>query len=630
MALGIGIGISSTFKKSGFDFVRYWTTLMVQHFDGTIVGSELIDKSPLGLNAALTTNQISNPGFEHDYNYANCNNPTSIAISAEQAHGGSSSLKVISNGEVNSGAKILTSGTITGKTYTIGMWVYLVSTNAAYIGVYYYNKYGSYLGGEVVDLAKTNQWQYITTTFIETHDTGGAVAGIVIYPNAGNSTFYVDDVTLVNNTDVESYVILQENAAISAHDTGLVFYTAGGFAKTKLITGLPLNSNDKVFYGATNNIIIYNQQTDAKMLEWTLNLLGGAYTIDKYFTGERTIEATNAAKHYGFGVTLFVGNRMYAFYRDGRSHTSDDGKAVYRYSDDNGLTWSAAADLYTGAEILTDNPDFSTDHPGCKVDVRDLRGIVLANGNVVILADAVVCLNDTPPPDTNIDVINVYEAFAVCLMIPASGSTLVMASMTISYLPATVRTYVGDIKEKAGILYATTWYNAVVKLHTSSNFGITWTTVSTVFNRVNATENGLCFVGDVLYCVHRMDIGTDAYVARSYDYGATWEDETLIAINIHWPELLATNDGKILVYGRNYGSAIIDIYKLDGVAVSGSEVTILATYTNDCAYGNISKKNGVYYFCYHNGPIKAAPNLYGLSSAAFCYKAIVGTHIEDF
>jgi hypothetical protein len=28
MALGIGIGISSTFKKSGFDFVRYWTTLI--------------------------------------------------------------------------------------------------------------------------------------------------------------------------------------------------------------------------------------------------------------------------------------------------------------------------------------------------------------------------------------------------------------------------------------------------------------------------------------------------------------------------------------------------------------------------------------------------------------------------
>jgi len=623
-----GFGNVMLSGKGGDQWPTYWTTHSVFFSDGTMDGDELVDKSPLALNATITTNGVTNANCESDIGYLSYNNGI-ITRSSTQKHGGTTSMKVVGV-EAASGIRQVLPHVVAGRTYTISAWVYIEAISAGGF-IFMGRKTGTgVLKGSGIYTNTVGSWQNLILSYTEENTGDLSEFNLFISGGDGTYTMYVDDVSRVCTSDVENYILLQKDVRISAHDVNNIFYDASGYPKTIYRADLPLSDNDKIFYDEIDKILIRDEQVAAREKDAILNWLGGVYTIDKYFTGERTIRATDAAKHFGFGITLWVGNRLYAFYRDGRSHTSDDGKAVYQYSDDTGITWSTAADLYTGAEILVNNPDFTTDHPGCKVDIRDLRGIVLANGNVVILADAVVCLNDTPPPDTNIDVINVYEAFAVCLMIPASGSSLTIGSMTISYLPETVRTYVGDIKEKSGVLYASTWYNGEIKLHTSSNFGITWTTVSTVFNRVYATENGLCFVGNVLYCVHRMDVGTDAYVARSYDYGATWEDETLIALNIHWPELLETTDGKILVYGRNYGSAIIDIYKLAGVAISVSNVSILATYNADCAYGNISKKNGVYYFCYHNGPLKAAPNLYGLASAAFCYKAIVGTHIEDF
>jgi Neuraminidase (sialidase) len=68
-----------------------------------------------------------------------------------------------------------------------------------------------------------------------------------------------------------------------------------------------------------------------------------------FMNEEKTIIAAEADKHYGFSATFFLSDRMYCFYRDGESHNTYDGVAMYSYSDDDGETWSVPATLYDGS-----------------------------------------------------------------------------------------------------------------------------------------------------------------------------------------------------------------------------------------------------------------------------------------
>jgi len=352
--------------------------------------------------------------------------------------------------------------------------------------------------------------------------------------------------------------------------------------------------------------------------------------VEDNVTAERTIVASATDKHYGFGYMIYLVDRLYCFYRDARSHTSIDGVCYMKYSDDNGLTWSVAAEVWDAAEVLTDFPQYLIDDPLAAVDVRDFKTIILPDGNLGVFGFVTIGHNlaadDTDPADAeNIDIIAPgadYRAF--CMSIPVDGNTIDINNKVITWID----TYpiAGTPAIDSGVIYAAT-YSTVVKLFKSEDNGATWSFVSNIFT-VTSNECTMEFVGEVLYAINRNDADpVNHSVKRSNDYGATWEDETTIGLNKGGPASIVLANNNILVFGRNQSGSYLTYYKLDGLAITGTEKVIKYPYSADAGYGNVILKDGVYYFCYMNGPVRDYPNKYGHSYCGMYFRTMLAADI---
>jgi len=227
-----GFGNVMLSGKGGDQWPTYWTTHSVFFSDGTMDGDELVDKSPLALNATITTNGVTNANCESDIGYLSYNNGI-ITRSSTQKHGGTTSMKVVGV-EAASGIRQVLPHVVAGRTYTISAWVYIEAISAGGF-IFMGRKTGTgVLKGSGIYTNTVGSWQNLILSYTEENTGDLSEFNLFISGGDGTYTMYVDDVSRVCTSDVENYILLQKDVRISAHDVNNIFYDASGYPKDHL------------------------------------------------------------------------------------------------------------------------------------------------------------------------------------------------------------------------------------------------------------------------------------------------------------------------------------------------------------------------------------------------------------
>jgi len=595
------VGSDTTLSSESSDILIY--------VDGAPSENILTDKSGLNNNITVGANLITNGNSELDYGFiSQTPAPLINERSSEKSHSGIYSRKLSFSGTQTEMVKSLPFTTKIGEVITYSFWVYPLSGSGTIRwAIMAGNGSTQKALGTLTNVTGPNgAWKQVTGSYTET--VAGELAVFAIYMTTTGRVLYLDDIEM---TIPEINVLtLPVNTSISnALVNAAKYYTSGNPLNVR-VDGISLNDSDQMFFDSSYKILIYGKAVNGKTLASVYDWLSySAPSLYNYFTTERTAKASATNKHYGFASLCFINNRLFLFYRDATYHNSFDGILKSIYSDDYGVTWSTATTIYTGQEIIDNDPQILIDDPRATPDVRDLQSVVVGN-NLLLFGFVAIGHNlaedDTDPADpANINTRVSWGYKSFCLNIPIASNDLDADNKTISYIVD--EPYSRGFAIKDGIYYATTYdVTSLVRLYTS-NDGIEWTKKSDVFTAgtLKANESALIFIGEILYCIGRGL--TDGVLCRSYDYGTTWQDYTSLGIKIDGLYVNKLTNDKIIVFGRNWSFNKIDLYELSGIAKLGDAITIKTTITDDTGYGNFVEKNGIYYFLYGDGPDAAYP-----------------------
>jgi hypothetical protein len=148
---------------------------------------------------------ITNKDMELNANWAPFGTPSICERSSTQKHGGTYSWK-FRNDAISEGVYYSTFfPVVAGKTYRFGAWVYPDDNTSIIVGVTHGDDVGwAYLAthsGLIQDV-----WNYISGTWVETI-TGSEAHIAFLTSQAGAATYYVDDVDVMSNYDVDTLII---------------------------------------------------------------------------------------------------------------------------------------------------------------------------------------------------------------------------------------------------------------------------------------------------------------------------------------------------------------------------------------------------------------------------------------
>lgn len=191
---------------------------------------------------------ISNPDFEAGIaGWTQGGTPTTFAQSAEQAHGGTNSLKIITDAGSESAISPNFTTTTNGW-YEVSAWYRPTGGVNERIA----QKTGA-TGAAGINQSKTcaaNQWTKITLVYRETN--GGALAGTTHYSTAAAQTFYLDDVSAKEITFPSCFASVETGRQNLTAQVAVTI-SAGDLAHAGLVLRLDSTTNPQNFLIAYTN-----------------------------------------------------------------------------------------------------------------------------------------------------------------------------------------------------------------------------------------------------------------------------------------------------------------------------------------------------------------------------------------
>jgi hypothetical protein len=269
---------------------------------------------------------------------------------------------------------------------------------------------------------------------------------------------------------------------------------------------------------------------------------GGSFTIPFVAAGNLVTLGSVVTVDSGAGYKAFPGlcwtpnNRLMLVYRHGSEHdTPDDGYIARRYSDDGGLTWGAAVDIYNPADDVRD--------PSLTVlsDGRIAMSVFRFASNIAYQCEVLFSSDNGATWGTPVVVGKFYPTDAHTYEEAACAAPLVEITPTDYLLPV----YMKDIA-------ASNW-NAFAM--PSDDSGATFDDAILI-----ATGGGSWVEpwitplpdGDLL-CLVRKDNADDAFQTISTDDGATWPAPAFAWDGDSRNATIFTNSGALFTIGRNGG-----------------------------------------------------------------------------
>lgn len=160
-----------------------------------------------GVNGvAAVTNMLTNPNFDLGVTTGWVGTNATISLSTAQAHSGTNSLKVVTNGSVAAEgviAVVPSPGTMPGNTYSDGIWVWAPTGSTLYLVT-------RTSGAAAQDSAQTiitgnNTWQFYTANNKLAQSDATSLQIHVRTKSVQSTTFYVDDGIVIQGTQVTGY-----------------------------------------------------------------------------------------------------------------------------------------------------------------------------------------------------------------------------------------------------------------------------------------------------------------------------------------------------------------------------------------------------------------------------------------
>jgi len=234
--------------------------------------------------------------------------------------------------------------------------------------------------------------------------------------------------------------------------------------------------------------------------------------------------------------------RLHLVYRSGGAHNSNDAVLAYKYSDDEGATWS---DPGTAQILIT---------PSAGDDIRDPFIIVSSTGRVVIGYDYMTPWNGSPATFT-VRIIysdNGGASWSSPYTIPdtAAGNEVAGTSQPIQLNDGTLVIF-GNVNDTAGgVLYSVLWK--------STDDGATWGTQTDVAKNIAVREyaepQARLLANGTIVCLLRSDNNQHTWRTVSSDDGATWSSPTDVLVASSRPDFVEYRAGRIVLFGRNNNS----------------------------------------------------------------------------
>lgn len=632
--------------KRGGGYSDYTATLnrmttgeeLLVYVDGGIVNGALVDLSGDSNNVMISENLLTNGSFEGDYGWIPWAGgaPTVNERSTEQVRSGTYSRKVDLINQ--SGVRSLVFTTKKDDVVTYNYWI-RSRAGISSVRLQWIAGNGSTVAHSVnLGNIAQNTWLNFTGQYTDT--IGGVNAAVLVYITSGGRGLYLDDFSI--SAGGAKTVTLPINAEISDNlITKLPYYSDGNPLAVRIDAITP-KVNDQVFFSTLNDsykFLIYKNSVDAEKLYNILNWLDDEFEVYDYLTLERTIIAPKVGEHHAFHKIAFIGDKLYVAYRDGDSHTSIVAETKIADSDDNGRTWNTSQLLYDASEILTEFPQILIDDPRAEAGGQGGFFFPIDENTMRVYSGAVaghmMLPEETEPADPeNIDIRVTHSYYNTFFDIPIVNGVLDIANKTqVRYTIGTNPAEnfgAGFLIEHNGVMYIGT-YISTTKLWKSLDGGLTWVYVSNIVD--NANEMTAQFIGERLWIVAR-SYDNKGVVCYSDDYGITWQGTTDILPRLDGQcSIVVDKDSSMIVFGRNLNDYLTDrpsFYKIKN-GVVGTKVPIRdANYqTADNSYGTIILKDGIYYFSYHGGPLRAYPNKYDHADAGIYFKSIKQEVIDN-
>lgn len=235
--------------------------------------------------------------------------------------------------------------------------------------------------------------------------------------------------------------------------------------------------------------------------------------------------------------TINYANRLHLVYREGSAHNSGGSTIDYKYSDDDGVTWSSPG----SARILVTSTAAN--------DVRDPFILVSSTGRIIVGYDY-----RSPYASLNIEVQIIYSddggaTFTSGYVIPAvlSGTEAAGTSQPIQLaggeilIPGTI--------ENGGPLLSVLWK--------STDDGATFPTQITIASdpsrEYTEPQFRLLASGDIV-CLMRSDTTQHTYRSVSTDSGATWSSPADVLTASSRPDFVEISPGLLALWCRNNNS----------------------------------------------------------------------------
>ena len=303
------------------------------------------------------------------------------------------------------------------------------------------------------------------------------------------------------------------------------------------------------------------------------------------------------------GMTI-SNERIYVVYRySTNGHNGYNGVIKGKHSDDFGLTWSEEYTIYDASEMESDYPEIWTNEPNTQTDARDPRIIITDDGNALLVVFVAFGYMDG---DLVFGTrVKTEESKTIAIKISINeDKSLNLQSLTESVV-SELDIFGGGITQKNGDVYVSTYYP--VKLWKSSDYGLTWTNISTI--STNGNEAALAFVNNILYCTIRPENQAEVVngvLCYSHDNGLTWT-ETVSPIQLHGLSAVETLNGKMLLFGRRYSSSPLGtiIYLVSHTELDSEAIVLQNRGTGgaDSGYGTVIRHQNYYYFAWYRADV---------------------------
>ena len=307
------------------------------------------------------------------------------------------------------------------------------------------------------------------------------------------------------------------------------------------IEGVTLRQAIEEALAEANSEAGYRVTPEGKLQTFTSQTEGAPFTISDVaapltLRGNR-INIDRDGQYSTFpGVVRTANDRLLAVWRRATTHTSDDGVAVFRFSDDNGQTW--------GPETVYDDPTGG-------IDVRGPMLSITPAGTILHELTRVV----TPGVDLDVYIrrsTNNGVTFGAPILLPSAGYDWTAGSngqLTLANGDLITPLYHG--------IGASDWFVSCMR---SSDDGLTWGSQVEIANGPadgrsyneaalieTSPNNIVCLIREL----SKDSLTSNLFRSVSTDNGASWSDPVAVGITRGRPSARRLADGRILMLTRS-------------------------------------------------------------------------------